>query len=436
MPDLRPDMSVFTKPSQMGIGELLGTAMKMQEFQGKQGVSDLLKQNVDPVTLDPDFGAVSAKLPTVQGIVTPDMVAGIENARQSQLATRTQEMQGLARVMGPIADRPGELSEDDIQDARTRLAGVYGGGKRGQMIADRVLGVGTKNEVRTGAAFKQRMTEIQAGYGQLPETVEVKDSTGATRLVPKGAVIGAERGGTGAPSQGGGGGGGGYRVGLPTGATAPMESAAKAATNLTEYVASGGPEGLSQQRAMLRELDALSPKAGEGPSTPYEKTLNEFAQRIGLKGITYSKEQLAATEQYAKIASTLAGQMGTSLGTGSGEWLHNAQASNPNEIMSRMGREGIHHWLMGNLDSIDAIHQKWRQWVGAHPNMEGQFYNWINGQVPDANFNIHNFDPRVFQYQAMTPSERKAFRKMMSSDDEKLLQSNHDSYVKQGLIGK
>ncbi len=187
MPDLRPDMSVFTKPSQMGISELLGTAMKMQQFQGQQGISDLLKQNVDPVTLDPDFGAVSAKLPTIQGIVTPDMVAGIENARQSQLATRAREMDALVRIMGPVADKP-NLSEEDIQDARTRLAGVYGGGKRGQMIADRILGVGTKNEVRTGAAFKQRMTEIQAGYGQLPEMETIQTTQGPV-LMPKAQYV-------------------------------------------------------------------------------------------------------------------------------------------------------------------------------------------------------------------------------------------------------
>jgi hypothetical protein len=463
MPDLRPDLSIFTKPNApMSIGEMVGTVRNIQELNRQQAVTDAMGKPgvvgpggvLDQEKFNQEYQAASKNR---GGFMSPEDLSSAAHASQATRTTQQQAFDELSKSSIGFMRDP----DRSAQKFMATLAVPYGQMGIPAPLINWVGGAKDRKELDTRLAIMQQRLQDMRG----PPTVSMKTPEGRDVEVPP-SVFPPGGGGGGPPGRGpipGGGlgpappgagagtgpgsqqsfgpGGQGWMAGsyaktLPTGAEAPMLAASDTATHLTKYVTGAGPEGLSAQRAMLRELDALSPKAGQGPSTEYEKKINEFAQRVGLKGITFSPTQLASTEQYDKIASQLAGQMGTSLGTGSGEWLHNAQSSNPNTIMSRMGREGIHHWLQGNLNSIEAIHGQWRQWLGQHPNMEGQFQNWINGQVPDANFNIRGFDPRVFQYEAMTGAERKAFKESLPSERErKLFVDNVRNYIKVGMVG-
>ncbi len=462
MPDLRPDLSIFAKPSApMSVGEMVGTIKNLQEYKRQQAVTDAMAKPgvVGPggVLNQEQFNQEYQNAAKARGgFMSPE---DLTSAAQASQATRTTQQQSFDEMSKSAI---GFMRDPDRSAAKfmATLAVPYGQMGIDSKMINWVGGAKDRRELDTRLAIMQQRLQDMRG----PPTVTLKTPEGREIEAPpsvfppsagggppgRGPVPGGGLGpappgagaGTGPGAQQGFAPGGqdwmagSYAKTLPTGAEAPMLAASDSATHLTKYVTGAGPEGLSAQRAMLRELDALSPKAGEGPSTEYEKKINQFAQRLGLKGITYTKDQLAATEQYDKIASQLAGQMGTSLGTGSGEWLHNAQSSNPNTIMSRMGREGIHHWLQGNLNSIDAIHTQWRQWLGQHPNMEGQFQNWINGQVPDANFNIRGFDPRVFQYEAMTGPERKTFKETLPSQRERdLFVGNVKKYIQAGIVG-
>lgn len=455
MPNLLPDTSIFTKPSSPQ--DVLSLMGKMQELKRQQAVTNAMQAPgvvgpggvLDQEKFNQEYTAQSKSL---GGFASPDDLTSGANAAQATRKTQQQAFDELSQSATGMMRDPQRSAQKFMATLAIPLR---------QMNVPESM-INWVGQAKDRHEFDDRLAQMQQRFFQMqpPPTVSMKTPEGRDVEAPpqvypppgvgRGPVPGGGLGpaapGTGAGTgpagqqQGFGPGGQGWMAGsyaktLPTGAESPMEDAAKSATNLTRFVTGSGPEGLIAQKNMLRQLDALSPKAGEGPSVQFEKTINQFAQRLGLKGVTYTKEQLASTEEFDKIGSNLTGQMGASLGTGSGEWLHNAQAANPSTIMSKMGRQGVIHWMAGNMNSIDAIHSLWRDWLGQHPNMEGQYHNWKNGQVPDANFNIRGFDPRVFQYEAMTGEERKAFKEMMPARDRKLFTDNVKQYIGAGLVG-
>lgn len=218
MPDLKPDLSIFTKPQQqMGVGDMMNTVIGIQKYQGQQGISDLLKTNIDPITEDPDLGAVTSKLHTVPGMITPEQVTGLENAHQAQMATRTQQITNTIKVLQPLAAKP-KLTMEEVQAARTQLAGIYGGDKRGAMIAEKILA-----GADTPAKVKERLINYGNAYG-MPLGLEDVPGPGGLNVkkpsiqVQQEAVSGGPGGG--GPAGGGPGpssppGGGGPGGGAP-----------------------------------------------------------------------------------------------------------------------------------------------------------------------------------------------------------------------------
>ncbi len=205
MPDLKPDLSIFSHPQQQGVGDMMNTFIGIQKYQGQQGISDLLKTNIDPITEDPDLGAVASKLHTVPGMISPDQVSAIENAHQVQMATRTQQITNTIKVLSPLAAKP-KLTMDDVQAARTQLAGIYGGDKRGAMIADKILA-----GADTPAKIKERLINYGNAYGSPLAVQEVPGPGGTNVYKPSiqvqqetvaGAAGGGGHGGQSQPSAG------------------------------------------------------------------------------------------------------------------------------------------------------------------------------------------------------------------------------------------
>ncbi len=114
-------------------------------------------------------------------------------------------------------------------------------------------------------------------------------------------------------------------------------------------------------------------------------------------------------------------------------WLGNYEAGNPSLVMSRMGRSGVIHWLQGLNDAENLIYRKWSE-LDADPRnrgMQGQFNRWL--QSPRG-MDIGTFDQRVFQYQRMTPSERKEFRSAMPAKQRELFENHYHEYKAKGWL--
>ena len=73
MPDLKPDMSVFTRPQTMDPGSVVGLMGRMQEIEGKQSMTESLNEATNKETGETDFDKASAIRATKGGFFRPPM---------------------------------------------------------------------------------------------------------------------------------------------------------------------------------------------------------------------------------------------------------------------------------------------------------------------------------------------------------------------------
>ncbi len=437
MPDLSPDTSIYStiaKSSQSGLGSmdlgsLLGVAGRARELQTQQAVSDALRASGGDVN-----AAMKGLLqPGSPGYVTPDLISGMTQAAQHQADLQKFYATQVGHDVGTLITNP-KLSRDDILQ-RIPTWKRYG-------VPDEVIGDILHNVIRPdGSVNKSGLATIKNwadNNATLPMAPQETLPSGQTQQRPAGSTMYDQPGGGGGTGTAGGA-PGSVVTSLPSGAGATKEAAAADARQLVN----SGP-ALANNRSSLLSLQDLSDKAATGPTAGLEKEISQLAQRFGFRG-TMTQEQLGATEGYAKIAGQLQQQMAVNgfgaVGGGhaTDAFLANAQSAMPNLQLSRLGRQGITHWLLGNNDAMMAMQQEWAKWIGAHPNREGDYYAWQNGQLPDADgkgFDIAKFDPRVFQYERMTPEEQGTFRSMIKGRGELTRFANNvKEYEQRGWIG-
>ena len=299
----------------------------------------------------------------------------------------------------------------------------------------------------TGQALQARVIAISNAMGlPLPTTSFVMGQSGVSSNVPTGAaaysaygVAPPTNGQGAAPGMGGVSSAPGLPQNLPTGTPEYFASSADAGTKML----TNGPT-LANNKAMLLTLDGLSNEAATGPTSGFEQCAGELAQRFGIalpfdaaaktgKGMG----QTSATEEYGKIAATLRQQMATTgFGFAGGHatdaFLNNSEEAMPNLNLSKLGRTGITHWLLGTNDAMQTMQKAWAQ-SGLAPQ---QFLGWMNGRVPVANgtFDINSFDPRVLQYARMTPQERTVFRSQMQPTAQAEFGAHLTDYTNRGWV--
>ncbi len=431
-----PDTSIYQHAAQpqLDIGRLIGIAGAARQLQSQSAISQALKGTVNPQTGQPDPTAALGAL-----VKDPSVYLGPEDITQFTHAQQAQSQQsqfyneqigkGAGALYAKAISKAG-ASESDFNTFATIA--------RKMNIPASTLMDARKDIVRPDGKLDPTKLanwySIISGGQQLPQQ-EYMTGEGQRKTAPAATFM------TGGPTdQGGGLALGTASLSLPTGAGGSKEAAAGESVRLLSL----GPQ-LANNRSMLETLGDLSDQATTGPTSGAEQGINELAQRFGFKGITLTPGQLGATEEYGKIAATLQQQMATSGfgglvgGHATDAFLQNSHSAMPNLDLSKLGRQGITHWLLGNNDAMQTMAGEWAKWIAQHPNMEGEFQHWMYNQLPSGmgqGFDINRFDPRVFQYERMTPEEKASFEGMIKGKGEMArFAKNVKAYEQKGWTG-
>lgn len=190
------------------------------------------------------------------------------------------------------------------------------------------------------------------------------------------------------------------RPGYTEAQTTIAQAGAQAATGLTNSAAAA-----NRNKAFLGNLEDDLTKFTSGRGADWTRLAKNFTNRNlpvpdawKKEGAILDEKSLASQEQFAKTAQMIAqSQFATLGGTGTDAKLDSAVSTSPNELLSQLGNKGIIHMLKGNEDAIIAQNSAWQKWKKTHgPDTYDEF---------QANFQ-QNFDPRVFQFQYLTPDKK------------------------------
>lgn len=146
-----------------------------------------------------------------------------------------------------------------------------------------------------------------------------------------------------------------------------------------------------------------------GPMADYKKLAKSFAisnlpipESWQKEGGFLDPKSIASQEEFGKVSQQILQSQFKALGgTGTNAALDSVSHTSPNELMSKLGIQGVAAMLEGNQDAISIKNGAWRKWREDGNGVE----TW-----PKFNQDFNrNFDPRVFQLKYMSPKERKDY---------------------------
>ena len=175
--------------------------------------------------------------------------------------------------------------------------------------------------------------------------------------------------------------------------------------------------------AMLGDMTRMS----TGPNTPEWSNLMGRMVQLGLP-VPGGAEGQASRENFAKMASQFAQLQARQLGVITNDKLATAMISNPNEVFTTLGNQGVIHVFQRNEDALSAKAQAWSD-AQQHGTSPDDFPQWSQ------QFN-KRFDPRVFWLARMSPTERGTLLDGMSATDQKRFLGNAAYAVKQGWVDR
>lgn len=192
-------------------------------------------------------------------------------------------------------------------------------------------------------------------------------------------------------------------------------SGAQAATNITNAAAAA-----NRNKALLGNLEDDLTKFTSGRGADWSRLAKNFINRNipvpdswKKEGAILDEKSLASQEQFAKTAQMIAqSQFATLGGTGTDAKLDSAVSTSPNELLSQYGNKGIIRMLKGNEDAMIAQNKAWQKWK-KDPKHGPDTYDEFQADFQQ------NFDPRVFQFQYLTPKERTDYIANMEPEIDK-----------------
>lgn len=216
---------------------------------------------------------------------------------------------------------------------------------------------------------------------------------------------------------------GGQRTGMAPGYEKSAGSAVERANTLQ-----GAGDQVPEMRRMLSNMrtDWQIAKDKFGPTSEAEKVLNAGLQRWVGKTLTMSKDELAASESFDKVARQIAMQQAGQLHA-TDLTTTTALGANPSTKMSALGVDGIINMLDGNTDAIAAKYHAWNDFVEKNPGKENQYNSWSRQWNKD-------IDLRAFQYARMSKEQRVAFRQTIPEKEQKSFFEKLVKYEKDGMI--
>lgn len=411
----------------MSLSDIVGTARNIQTYQGEQAGGELLRQHTSPEgDLDlTGYRKAIADDPRTQ-LLAPKLMSDALHLQQQQMALKAAQKEQLTATLGSLADKK-DLSVRDINDALVQISGVTNikpSVLRRQFGVDAVLS--SSNPQTAMKDLAHRMSLFALGPEKLAAATAgpVNPQTGVSPQITEGEALERRRGLAAPPAgQAQTDRGTGMVTQNPEGFGIRAKGSAEAAEALHVRA-----DTSKDTLPLLDTMEELSDKAGTGPSTDLEKNFNALYLRFfpNSNGLTFSKDEQKATEEFAKFGEQIAGQQ-ASASHGTDAYLRNAYGANPNLHLSRLGRKGIIHVLQGNVDSDIALRKEWQRYRGGmvdgkqHADLE--FRDWLakfqegydfkTGKVDRAN----RWDPRVFQFMRMGPDERKEFLTMVKDPE-------------------
>lgn len=213
-------------------------------------------------------------------------------------------------------------------------------------------------------------------------------------------------------------------VGLGPGQNAAIEETGKQGGEQSAAL-SASANDIPMRQGMLSGMLGDLTKMDTGPNSPMWGNFMGRLSQLGLTTPTQAEGQ-AARENFAKMASQFAQQQAQKLGVITNDKLSASFASNPNEVFTTLGNQGVIHVFQGNEDALGVKNAAWQQ-AQQSGTAADDFSQW------STQFN-KSFDPRVFWLSRMSGSERATLINGMTPADRQKFQANVVSAVNQGWV--
>lgn len=296
MPDLMPDTSIFTKPTQPNIGDLVGTAGRIQEIQGRQSMTESLNEATNPESGEIDFDKAMAIRATKPGFFSASDANQLTAGKHNQLILNATRNEQMGRIWSFVAQKDNPTPED-IDRAMALSVQTLGGGNPNSPAAKNVEkyfhGVNPRNKVD----LVNRVNTLASAYNLTPKIVPIPGTYPVQYTTEAELARRAETQGQGAP------GGGSVSVTAPR---AGMTSAGPRAVPEDETQGLGGglkeysPEDRKEWSAaqtrmgsyptdvrpaedVIQKLSKLGPRT-TGPIGDLSNTLRKFGTNVGIAG--------------------------------------------------------------------------------------------------------------------------------------------------------
>ncbi len=173
------------------------------------------------------------------------------------------------------------------------------------------------------------------------------------------------------------------------------------------------------QNAILGNMlgDTAGFASGETNTNNFKTALQRQAPGIA-HAFGIDASSVAANESFDKLANQIAGQQGA----GSDARLAVAQHGNPSSALSQAGVDSILRQLQGNADYLQARAKV----AAAYPDQmnSAKFEAEVGSQL----------DPRAFQFDRMTPDQRRTYAQSLSPTDRLTVQRAYQEAGRRGVL--
>lgn len=202
---------------------------------------------------------------------------------------------------------------------------------------------------------------------------------------------------------------------LPPGAAEAAVDTAKSGAALGNQLIAAANE-VPAVKGILDNMERSLKQFTSGPGADWKR----FATGLGVANLpeSWQKEgglldprKVASQEEFNKLAYQLAQRQFQQLGgTGTDSKLSSAMSTSPNEMITKLGNEGIMQMLKGNNDAIATQAREWTKFKNKFgANKYAEFIDQFNQE----------FNPRVFQFKYVPKKERQHWFDAMAPDEQK-----------------
>jgi hypothetical protein len=383
---------------------LTGLQSNQQALAARQATGEAFRGALrDDGSIDQGALAASLRASPAAAYSLPEVAGLALNQATAQTDLDAKRNQFILDSVGATANDP-NLNADKVRSLGVTLA-------RNLRIPSAMINDWLDNLPKGKEALRAKLIQFR---NMATGSANLSTPT-PTGITPEGAPISAPRDVYNYRTAGGG-----IQGGLAPGEQGLSESAAGRAAAL-QATASTSPQyraDLANLKQMSRVLDI------GGPTVKYEKPLAQVAQRFGLPS-TLSPDQLKASEEFDKLANTIALNQGKALGGTDAARVLSVGAT-PSSGMSRFGREGVIDILAGNQDFIDRARDAWLESRsnGTPASLHDVFMHRFG----------KTYDVRTFQFAKLDRQNQQKFLDQLDAAEVPAFERSYQEAQKRGWV--